>query len=808
MLNLNYKTLFLKMRRLLLFIIFSLISLRGFSQDDIAQKIAFNNLVSPTANLFVHFDKNIYSNNETIYFTAYILKTGKFDLNAHKILAIALIRDIDTSVIKVDKFLTKGGLAFGNMIIPDSVVTGNYQLLAYTDKLVNGKPELIFKQAIKLKTNIELPFRANIKLVEKPDLTHKDNKVLISVTSNDFKFLAKPVAVNYKYGNLEKKAKTDASGQLLLTIPKQDNLVDPNIHVKLKIQKDSSFLSMPLPSGRIKANVKFFPESGNLVNNIPSTVAWEVTDLQKRPIALRAFLLKNNSPIDTIETNSYGIGKFKIPTEENAVYTVKLLNDNLADSIYTLPKALSSGLVINIDDTVVEDTLRLSLKNTGNHKIFIRLHNFRNCFLDIPFDMGSNLRKLKIPLTNIPKGLNAITITDSLNRPLAESLFFAHYDNKETLSIKTDKPIYQQREKVTLKLTPKELPQNAFVSIAVVQENRISLKNTNDIENYFYVKTELENVLPNSRGLIYKDRDYFEQVLRVKGWRKYTWQQILDIKPSDTVKTIDSLSITGVVRKNKKLLTSPINLAATVDSLFRTFNTSPQGNFDLNKPELITEYGKKVYLFVNDDNRERFHVQIKDTFDQMSKNLSKTEASIVQLEPLILADNSDLVLKNNERAIQLKEVTIKSANDRSFYYSRGANACGDYVCKNDILNCINHFNDPLNRQPVAGMNYGGSDGPYMECKSHTKDKSFVEFSGIRYHKEFYLNNYKDPLEPAFFSTIYWNYGIILDSKKETELTFHTSDIVGIFKVIVQGVTKEDVIYTETKFEVEQKRQVN
>ncbi|WP_199120531.1 hypothetical protein [Pedobacter sp. ASV28] len=796
------------MRRLLLFIIFSLISLRGFSQDDIAQKIAFNNLVSPTANLFVHFDKNIYSNNETIYFTAYILKTGKFDLNAHKILAIALIRDIDTSVIKVDKFLTKGGLAFGNMIIPDSVVTGNYQLLAYTDKLVNGKPELIFKQAIKLKTNIELPFRANIKLVEKPDLTHKDNKVLISVTSNDFKFLAKPVAVNYKYGNLEKKAKTDASGQLLLTIPKQDNLVDPNIHVKLKIQKDSSFLSMPLPSGRIKANVKFFPESGNLVNNIPSTVAWEVTDLQKRPIALRAFLLKNNSPIDTIETNSYGIGKFKIPTEENAVYTVKLLNDNLADSIYTLPKALSSGLVINIDDTVVEDTLRLSLKNTGNHKIFIRLHNFRNCFLDIPFDMGSNLRKLKIPLTNIPKGLNAITITDSLNRPLAESLFFAHYDNKETLSIKTDKPIYQQREKVTLKLTPKELPQNAFVSIAVVQENRISLKNTNDIENYFYVKTELENVLPNSRGLIYKDRDYFEQVLRVKGWRKYTWQQILDIKPSDTVKTIDSLSITGVVRKNKKLLTSPINLAATVDSLFRTFNTSPQGNFDLNKPELITEYGKKVYLFVNDDNRERFHVQIKDTFDQMSKNLSKTEASIVQLEPLILADNSDLVLKNNERAIQLKEVTIKSANDRSFYYSRGANACGDYVCKNDILNCINHFNDPLNRQPVAGMNYGGSDGPYMECKSHTKDKSFVEFSGIRYHKEFYLNNYKDPLEPAFFSTIYWNYGIILDSKKETELTFHTSDIVGIFKVIVQGVTKEDVIYTETKFEVEQKRQVN
>ena len=94
--------------------------------------------------------------------------------------------------------------------------------------------------------------------------------------------------------------------------------------------------------------------------------------------------------------------------------------------------------------------------------------------------------------------------------------------------------------------------------------------------------------------------------------------------------------------------------------------------------------------------------------------------------------------------------------------------------------------------------------PYKECKNYAKDdKSFVEFAGIRYHKEFYLDEYKDPLEPAFFSTIYWNYGIILAPQKETELSFYTSDIVGTFKVIVQGVTKDDVIYTEKKFEVKQ-----
>ena len=795
------------MRCFLIFIIFLLTTFKVSSQGSIAQKMALNNLVNPTTNLFVHFDKNIYSNNETVYFTAYILKTGKFELKDHKILAVALIRDVDTSVIKVDKFITQHGLAFGNMLIPDSVVTGNYHLLAYTDKLVNGKSELIFKQPITIKTNIELPFRANIKLVDKPNVINKENKILISATTNDYKFLTKPVSVNYKYGALQKTAKTDASGQLLLTIPRQENLIDPNIHVKLKHQTDSSFLSLPLPSGKIKANVKFLPEGGNLVNNLVSTVAWEVNDLQKRPIALKAFLLKNNSPIDTIETNSYGIGKFRILADEKAVYTVKLVNSNLIDSTYTLPKVLNNGLVINVENAVVTDTLSLFLRNTGDKKIFIRIHNFKQCFLDIPFDMEINTRKLKIPLTDIPKGINTITITDSLDRPLAERLFFAHYNDKENLSANTDKTIYQQREKVTLKLKPKAIGQNSIVSIAVVQENRMTLKNSNDIESYAYIKNELENISPNGKSSIYKDRDYLEQILDVKGWRRYTWQQTCNNKPSDTIKTTDSLLIIGLVKKNnKKPVTSSIKLSALGDNQIRVIATSVQGTFDLNTPDLMAEYGKKMYLFVSAPNKEDYDIQINDMFDKASKHLTETEVSFTSTGPLTLADNSDLVFKNNEKAIRLKEVTIKKTDDnRRFNYARGgsgANACGDYVCMYNILNCRNHIADLGNTQPVPGITYNGSNEPYQECKNYAKDdKSFLEFAGIRYHKEFYLDDYKDPAEPAFFSTIYWNYGAILEPKKETELSFYTSDITGRFKIVVQGLTANDVVYAEQYFEV-------
>ena len=518
------------MRIFLPLLISFLFSAKTNAQETIRQKMVLNNSVNPTTNLFVHFDKNIYSNNETVYFTAYILKTGKFDLHAHKILAVALIKDLDTAFVKAEKFLFQNGLAFGNLTIPDSIITGNYHLLAFTDKLVDGKPELTFKQPILIKTNIDPPFKANIAFAEKPNPLKEEHKLIVSVTSKDNKFLPKPTTISYRYGKLNKTGKTDLMGQLAITLPKEENLTDPNIYLKLKNQKDSSFLAMPLAPAKLKAQVKFYPEGGNLVNNIYSKVGWEVTDPQRTPLPSIAFLYKDSVIIDTIETNSYGIGEFKFIPEENAIYTIKLTNSNLADSIFTLPKALEKGLVVTVDNAIAQDTLKLTLRSTGEQKLFIHVHNFKNSFIDVPFDMEIRSRKIRIPLTDIPKGIQTLTITDSLNRPLAERLFFAHHDEREAFTIQTDSSAYKPRQKVSVKLSPKILRNDAIVSIAVTQENRFSSKNNIDIESYTYINNEIENAPLNPNGLLYKDKNYIQQILLVRGWRRYTWQQTESLK--------------------------------------------------------------------------------------------------------------------------------------------------------------------------------------------------------------------------------------------------------------------------------------
>jgi hypothetical protein len=306
-------------------------------------------------------------------------------------------------------------------------------------------------------------------------------------------------------------------------------------------------------------------------------------------------------------------------------------------------------------------------------------------------------------------------------------------------------------------------------------------------------------------GLPFKDQTYLEQLLLVKGWRKYNWNELKQIKAGDTTIKSDSLSLSAQITKGKKLLQKPLNIGVFGDEKLRLAITSETGFINLNTPDFIHDEKKDFLLFINDPNKFSYHIEINDPFLLMSKKIPSKQYEDEVTLPSTLINNAVLVLKDNEKSISLKEVVIKSKRDNSFMGTGGTpgrNACGDYVCFYNILNCKNHPFDVGNTQPVKGRYYGNLRGPYKGCVTLDQaDNVFVAYDAIRYGKEFYIDDYKDLREPAFFSTIYWNYGVILNGKKDVDLSFFTSDITGKFKVVVQGVVNSDVAYAEHFFEV-------
>jgi len=794
------------MRILIFFLLFS-IAKAGmvFAQSDIAAKMELYGKAKSAGNFFVHFDKNVYTNSETAYFTGYLLKAGKTLLNQHKVMSLVLIRDADSTVVLEDKFAMEGGISFGSITLPDSILTGNYHFLVYTEHLINGMPEVMFRQNVTLKSIFDPTFRSQIRLMSPQPNEQQHYQVLVSVTSADGRFLPKPVQVEYGYGPLKKSIKTDASGQALLDLPAKYQPADPKVYVKLKYNKDSAFINLNIPAQTTHARVSFYPEGGNLITGLLSTVGWEIKDRQNRPLSLKALLYKDQKVIDTVESSSYGIGKFTLKPEKGAVYSLKPVHSALADSIYLLPQALPAGITIAVPDALATDTLVVQLRSHGKQRITLLIHNFNECFLSVPYQVEFDILRMKIALEGIPKGLTTLTVLDSLNRPLAERIFFSHYQPGEKISLSTDQSSFKKREKVNLKLFLKE-DEKAIVSVAVTQDNRNEHQKMTDIESYTYITSQLSALPLVSSKRPYNNTEYLSQILLVKGWRRYLWAEILHTHPADTLYTQDQLKVSGQINQ-KKPLTAPVQIGIFGDKAFQVFQTDNSGYITFKNEDLITPADKKMYMFINGAQNMSGQPKlfIEDEFEKLNKKLSRLKPDDMAIMPSELVNNAILVIPNNEKILQLKEVVIKSKSSQISGFGKGANACGDYICLNRILNCRNHINDPRNSQPIKGQTYVVNGGAEIYRGCNPVDQSiFTLVKGIHEHKEFYIDDYKDPDEPAFFSTLYWNYATMIQAGKPIDLSFFTSDITGKFRVVVQGVSSKDVVYGETAFEVKDK----
>ena len=125
-----------------------------------------------------------------------------------------------------------------------------------------------------------------------------------------------------------------------------------------------------------------------------------------------------------------------------------------------------------------------------------------------------------------------------------------------------------------------------------------------------------------------------------------------------------------------------------------------------------------------------------------------------------------------------------------------------------IFNCPNHKGFANNTIPKVGRYYliKGRLTKYFGCVVPVvKDNADLlkTIEGIKYNKEFYGSDYSvlNPSQPEYYSTIFWKNLVRVSSLNPIQLSFYTSDITGSFKVIVEGITQNDVVHREMEFTV-------
>lgn len=792
-------------------ILFTL-EVRAQSVDSalLEEKFQYFSKKHPSATLFLHIDKSVYTNNEKVWFSAYLIDTAK-NQAIHNLLSVFLVGEHNRKIELDAKFKIERGVSSGSMRLPDTIPPGSYQLLSYTNVLDNrGSPVAQFSVPIEIKSITQQSFSSQLSLLDSMPL-NGIVRVKISVLGKDGLVFSKknfPV-VSYSASKDHLHSAILKSSDLIIEVPvEQLRQTKPTLLAKVSFGTQVQHLRIGLPEVEKKRiDIKFFPEGGNLSNGLPGHVAWEAKTAQGSPIAVTGLLLKGEQVIDTVETNSYGMGSFQLRPDAESVYSLKIRSGGYlsGDTVFALPKSRLNHLQLHLPEAVVNDTLNIQIYSLQSTPVQIIVHNYKRdyaVFKTAPLPASG---KIRLPLDGLPKGLSTITILDQAGRPLVERLFFAHYDKSISTDVHTEKAAYGKNDTVKVKIKMADhlgKPIQGMFSVAVVQDSRIRVNFAN-IETAVYLNDNVGMLPVDPLGKGFRNREYLENILLIKGWRRYTWQDLIATKAEDTLQRHQSLELRGHVKMRNKALKASVKVLATNSEGMAIIETEHNGSFGLHADQLIAKDGSRVSLMVNGTNERRYQIDVDDPYIQLNNRLAD------QLERGYssgVTDNSNTSLqqlKGLQHSISLQAVNITAGKRNSsingYHGGLGTNACGDYV---DEYGHFNYERTEVRYKPIKGKQYWKRtdlEGSFFKVEAiiyngcTTEDKiTGFSMNGIGSGKEYYDNEEEKSNNPLR-STMHWQSGLLTNASGEAELKFATGSLPDNFRIVVQGITDDNLI---------------
>lgn len=482
--------------------------------------------------VYVHTDNSMYFVGDTLWYKAYVVRADNLQpTNMSKLLYVELLTPDGYLVERQHVLVSAAGHTCGQFVLKDSLYSGYYEIRAYTR------------------------WQLNFNVTEK-DYTSDDRYKFYGAQA------AKDFFRNYEglYSRVipiyeKPKKKGDYSYRYMARRPKQH------------VQKEKTLL-----------NCHFYPEGGQLVQGVESTVAFEVTDNNGQQFDIQGKLADGR----TIRPSHMGRGTFTITPGANTGSVTFEWNGKPVS--FRLPKAQKQGVVISYAPSAAKAKVKAAGVTPAAYAILCRGKL-------VQFSAMNGAGDIAIDQTQCPTGINEIIIYDSEAQPVASRLFFVnHHDYGTPVNVSltaggdtigkqsTLKPYAPVELSMTV---PREERWVGTMSVAVrdAQTDDAGYDNGN-IMTDMLLSSELKGFIANPAYYFASDdaqhRSDLDLLMMVQGWRRYKRVETLRYEPEKgltyegTVYTIpstaDILELDDVQNAGSKATTVADQMMAELDA--------------------------------------------------------------------------------------------------------------------------------------------------------------------------------------------------------------------------------------------------
>lgn len=511
-----------------------------------------------------------------------------------------------------------------------------------------------------------------------------------------------------------------------------------------------------------KVNLKFYPEGGNLIQDVPSRIAFEITDAFGNPLdATGKIINEDKEEIVGFSVTHEGKGFFNYTPHGGKQKAIVDYNGKKYQ--FDMPQSLPQGFCLQVDNLSSPDSLEISLQKNEQTPadmlgmvIICRGKLYNYCLANV---LHSEQLCFKVDKTILPSGVSQIVVFNSNGEILCDRLIFNNKEKPLAIKAKTVKETYDPYEPVDMEFTVTDQEENPVQS-----PFSLSVRDgMNEVKSDCNILTDLL-LMSDIKGYVHNPSYYFEAddsihrssldlLMMVQGWRRYSWKQMAGVEPLDLkYRPEQGIEMHGqVVSFVRKIPKRDVTVSSFLlkrgeeekaTSAFDVFVTDSLGHFAFraditgkwNMILSVSEKGKKKdyriildRLFTPEPKRFRYaDMQItladreeEQTAESGSEEIPDTQEPEEDIDAFLTAYEDSLSKAGNkERVLRLDEVTVtakKRSREKDIFNNRSKSIAyydvqsewdditdqGKYIGKDIhelMINMNNNFRKTFSRQ--------------------------------------------------------------------------------------------------------------
>ena len=764
--------------------------------------------------IYVHTDKTLYQSGETLWFSAYLRSDSNLSaLTPSQIMYVELVSP-KGSTEQTLSLIVRKGVAQGDFSFLPDAVGGIYKLRAYTSHQKNDGKPYIFEKEITLQkvvlprvlqtlTFTQKSYKANDNVMADFSLKNLKNE---AITSQKLDIVVR--LNNEIYKKLSTTTDAQGTAKIGFSLPQKLDSNDGLLNISYTINGNTESISRAIPIVLGNYVVRFFPEGGDMVVGLPCKIAFAAVNEFGKPAEISGIIRnQKGETLANIQSFHDGMGSFELTPTLNQSYNLRL-----GEQTFELPQALKNGYAMQVlkqQNNQINVKVAATLK--GEMHLLAQMRG-KVCFTkSFTQKTGANIN---IPTKNLPTGVLHITLFDAKNIERAERLVFVSSENGLNISVKPNKKQYQPREKVTLSILTTDnngLPIDAQLSMAVVDAKNLSF--ADDKQGTILSKLLLE---PDVTGEVYEPNFYFDKkepkaaqaldnLLLTQGWRRFTWQQMLQADTSQFAQFLTEKAVIEATVYGENGEPEP-NAKITVSSTKKQYITDKKGAFRITdlllyEPDTLhikTQKGLETTEVVYGYYPMSIYINRVFPMAAMMRGGVELQMAAGAVDEMA-GEVAENVMMNNEI------MPVENAPNMPNEFNLDAKVQNNGAIEDQVMM------KPAPPQMAKKLN--GLDDARQEPQADVLMKRLwmppqPMPQAVTYYRsrEFAAPMYDQPQTDVerkdFRSTIFWKGNIETDRKGKAEVSFYNADVLSNFAVTTEGICSQgNVARNETDFSV-------